>query len=510
MLALALLGGGVWWWLNRSARAPLATVKPVEPLPGNLLADDYSFEGERDSWSGAEAAPQAFLRSARAAVSGLYGMGVDLGADEWARARSKAVPVDAGKELVARAQLRADDGVGLRLGIEFGHGRDDPNQPAAFVAWSRPLEPGSRAASAVEIAADVPPGYDCARAVVDARSAGGGRAGFDDASLLVRGPAGKPAAEAGEARLFLHGDPHSLGLLARGERVLLSALEFVREGQVAAVPIAARADGARILVVPAPGEQASRRLTLLVDGDLAREGIATLGADKAAADAGYRSHGAGEFERAGVGTLLFGAGHDLVALRCSAPFSVKAVRGESGVHLALEFATAPGELGLQTDFRDERREAGNVAHAARAAERKGDLGDCLHQWRTLLDDYPFEEQLVKEAEEARARLVQQGLSELRLVRADIERARFFHLPELYQRCRDRALATGERYAGSEVDLEAHKLADGLAGDLSDARGARTAAERQRLAAILRALEATHSSGLAAEVQGALAKLGGSN
>jgi len=66
VLALALLGGGVWWWLNRSARAPEAIVKPVEPLPGNLLADDYSFEVEHDSWTGAEAAPQAFLRSARA------------------------------------------------------------------------------------------------------------------------------------------------------------------------------------------------------------------------------------------------------------------------------------------------------------------------------------------------------------------------------------------------------------------------------------------------------------
>ena len=508
VLALALLGGGVWWWLNRSARAPEAIVKPVEPLPGNLLADDYSFEVEHDSWTGAEAAPQAFLRSARAALSGLYGMGTELGQGEWARARSKWVAADAGKELLARAQLRADAGVALRLGIEFGHASPDPNQPAAFVAWSRPFDGLGNTASAVEFAADVPPGYDRAAVVLDARSAGGGRAAFDDAGLLVRGPAAKPAAEAGEARFFLHGDPHSLGLLARGERVLLSALEFVREAPLGAVPIAARADGARILVVPAPGEQASRKLTLLVDGDLARAGIATLGADKTAADSGYRSHGAGEFERAGVGTLLFGAGHDLVALRCSAPFSVKAQRGESGVHLALEFAEAPSELGLQTDFRDERREAGNVAHAARAAERKGDLGDCLRQWRTLLDDYPYEEQFVKEAEEARARLVQQGLGELKLVRDDIERARFFRLPELYQRCRDRALSTGERYAGSEVDLEAHKLAADLESDLSDARGARTAAERQRLNMILRALEATKSTGLAAEVQGALAKLGG--
>ncbi|MBK7641759.1 MAG: FHA domain-containing protein [Planctomycetes bacterium] len=455
VFVLAVAGAGVWWWLNRSARAPEATVKPVEVVPGNLLGDESSFEAERDSWSGAEGAPQAFLRSPRAAATGLYGMGTELGPDEWARARSKAVAAPAEKELVARASLRAGEGVRMRVGLEFGHAAADPGLCAPFIAWSRPAEEGS-GAGAVEIAADVPPGYDRACVVVDARSKSGARADFDDVSLLVRGPASKPAAEAGEARLLLHGDPHSLGLLARGARVLFSALEFVREGEAGAVSIAARADGARILVVPAPGEAASRHLSLLVDGDLAREGIASLGAEKSGKDSGYRSHGAGDFERAGVGTLLFGTGHDLVALRCGAPFSVKAVREESGVRVALEFAEAPAELALQTDFRDERREAGNVAHDARAAERKGDLGECLRLWKSLLDDYPFEELLVKEAEEARSRLVQQGLSELRLVRADIERAKFFRLPELYQRCRDRALAIGTRYAGSEVDGEAHE------------------------------------------------------
>jgi hypothetical protein len=508
VLALALVGGGVWWWLNRSSRAPTAAVKPVESPPGNLLADDYSFETERDSWSSAENAPQAFLRSSRAAVSGLYGMGVELAAGEWARALSKPVAAEAGKELAARAQLRCSAGVVLRLGLEFGHQPAGSEPSAGFVAWSRPLESGSGAA-ALEIAGDVPPGFDSVRVVVDARAQGGGRAEFDDASLCVRGAAGKPAAESGEARLYLHGDPHSLGLLARGTRVLLSELEFLGEGGLA-LPVAARADGARILVVPAPGEAAPRQLRLLVDGELARAGLATLGADKNAKDAGYRSHGGGEFERAGVGTLLFGSGHDLVALRCGAPFAVKAQREPGGVRLTLDFASAPGELGLQTDFRDERREAGNVAHDARAAERKGELGDCLRLWRTLLDDFPFEEQLVKEAEDARARLVQQGLSELRLVRADIERARFFHLPELYVRCRDRALAIGQHYGGSEVDLEAKDVAASLEGDLSGARQQQQAAERQRLAAILRALQSAQAGGLAGQVQDALTKLGGSD
>lgn len=506
VVALALAGGGVWWWLNRSGSAPAATVKPVEPVPGNLLADDYSFEGEHDGWSGVENAPQAFLRSSSAAATGNYGLAADLGRDEWARTRSKEVAVDPDKELVGRAALRVGDGAAVRLGIEFGHGLADAGQPAGFIAWSRTLQTASRTPSTVEIAASVPPGYDRARLVVDARAPAPGRALFDDGSLVLRGAAPKAVAEAGDARFLLHGDPPALGLLARGSRVLFSSFEFVSDSGEAQA-IAARADGARIAISPAGAQGQSRRVALLVDGDLARGGIATLGADKAAKDGGFRSHGSGDFERAGVGTLLFGSGRDLIALRTGAAVAAKGVREGAGVRVTLDFASAPGELGLQTDFREERKEAGNVAHDARAAEKKGDLGECLRQWALLLDNYPYEEQLVKDAQDSRARLVQQGLGELRTVKGQIERARFFRLPELYQQCRDQALAIGQRFAGSEVEEEARTIAASLESDLSGAESERRAAEARRLDAILRALRASQSSGLAAEVESALARVG---
>ncbi len=495
VLALALAGGGVWWWLNRSATAPSASVKAVEPVPGNLLADDYSFEGEHDGWSGVENAPQAFLRSSQAAVSGLYGLAAELGRDEWARTRSKEVAVDPEKELVGRAALRVGEGARLRLGIEFGHGLADPGQPAGFIAWSRTLSEPGRNATVVEISAGVPPGYDRARLVVDAHASGPGRASFDDGSLVVRGAAAKPVAEAGDARLFR-------------SRVLFSAFEFVPEsGEPLAV--AARADGTRISITTAAADARTRRVSLLVDGDLARGGIATLGADKNSKDGGFRSHGGGDFERGGVGALLFGSGRDLIALRTSTAVAAKGVREGSGVRVSLEFPAAPGELGLQTDFREERKEAGNVAHDARAAEKKGDLGECLRQWSLLLDNYPYEEQLVKEAQDTRARLVQQGLGELRKVKGQIERARFFRLPELYQKCRDDALAVGKRFSGSEVEEESRSVAAALESDLSGAESERRAAERKRLELILRALQASQSTGLAAEVESALARSGGS-
>ena len=117
VVALALVGGGVWYWLQGQQGGSEQRSRPVEPVIGNLLSEDYSFESERDNWSGVEGAPQAFLRNVAAAYSGDYGLSCDLGAQEWARTRSKLVTIGDDKELVASAQLRARGGVRVRLGL---------------------------------------------------------------------------------------------------------------------------------------------------------------------------------------------------------------------------------------------------------------------------------------------------------------------------------------------------------------------------------------------------------
>ena len=168
-------------------------------------------------------------------------------------------------------------------------------------------------------------------------------------------------------------------------------------------------------------------------------------------EGGYRIHGA-DFDRDGVTSVLLGKGNDLVAVHMDQPCRVRArVRGDG---MRLEIALADAGFRVQVDFTDERRQAGDLAYAARGAERDGQLGDCLAAWAELLERYPYQEALVVEAEGVRGRLVQEGLLALQGVRAEIERASFFRLVELYRSCRDRAHAAGARYAACEVDSQA--------------------------------------------------------
>jgi hypothetical protein len=159
-----------------------------------------------------------------------------------------------------------------------------------------------------------------------------------------------------------------------------------------------------------------------------------------------------------------------------------------------------GEVSIQLDFAEDRKKAGDLAYAARNAEKKGDLGECLAKWSELLNEVPFDDALVAEGDQKRASLVQQGLSELQAVRVEVDRAKFFRLVDLDRRCKSRALAVGAKYKGSEVDAEAQRIAAAIDVDLVGLEADLARAERARLEGILAALEATKSTGLAAEVR----------
>jgi hypothetical protein len=99
----------------------------------------------------------------------------------------------------------------------------------------------------------------------------------------------------------------------------------------------------------------------------------------------------------------------------------------------------------------------------------------------------------------RGRLVQAGLLELQEVRAEIERASFFRLVELYRSCRAQATSVGDRYAGSEVETEASVLVEAVDSELVLLEVDLDADEVSRLQAIHFVLKASDSPGLAGEV-----------
>ena len=131
--------------------------------------------------------------------------------------------------------------------------------------------------------------------------------------------------------------------------------------------------------------------------------------------------------------------------------------------------------------------AATLADRARQAERDRELGPALAAWGELLDKFPFERKLVSEASEARARLIQNGLGQVDELRREMERARFFKLPELFRKGGERARSIAAQYRGSEVEREAEKVATQCQMAMTELAFGSNAGLEQRLKGVLEAL-----------------------
>lgn len=512
-LVLVAAGVGAWLWL-RPSRGATDAVAAVEAVPGNLLAAGYSFEADHDPFEAVESAPAAFLPNANARASGSQGVRAELAAGEWAAHRSATFRAGAERTIRAQAALRTRGEAEARVGVEFSAAESAEGETDARVApvtaWSAPVR-GQDGFAVAQIGAPVPPGYGAARVVVLARATGadsGGVVDADDVSAVEVAGGGTSSIALAGATLDLHGEPPVAAQLSRVDRVLLNGLAFTRApaataGTLAAVheaaPLAARVDGAGI-VLTAEGGAKPARLVLRVEGAFA-SGIASIGKD------GYRTAGSTP-ELEAVTSLLLGRGVDLVRVGLPGPCTVRGTREGSAIVLAVELGNLEPKVVLQLDFSADKGAAEDLAHAARGAEKKGELGAAVAKWRELLDKFPYEATLVEEAEATRAKLVQQGLAEVREVRAEAERARFFALPGMFASTRARALAIAGRFAGSEVEADAKQLAEALDAEVATLRRDTDRAERDRLTAMLAVLEKRGAQGLAQELRERLAALEG--
>lgn len=491
-LLLVLVGGaaGAWFYFGGASEASGAGPRPATPAADNLLGGDYSFEAETDGWEAAEGAPAAFLRGAEGRVSGGLGLEVELAGGDFALHRSREIRAEPGRILTARAKLKVEGAANGQVGIDV----------AGAIAWSTPLagtRPGGSGFETVEVTTLVPPGRETVRVLLLASADGAGTVAADDAELVIGNPEGESASGARKIavrdyELVLLGDPARGAVLTRFGKTLLSLVAFAEGSSIpdtaAAVPMTVRPAETRLVLASTAGSAAA---CIRAEPGLVRAGLATIGED------GYSTHGL-DFERSGVTSLLFGKGAELVRVVFAAPVAVQGVAEDASSRV-----TARGEIAeivLQLDFTEDRKQAGDLAHAARNAEKKGDLGGCLARWAELLNGFPFDAELVQEAEAKRAALVQQGLSELQAVRSEIERAEFFKLVDLYRQCRNRALAVGTRFAGSEVEVEASRVVEEANQHLAGFEAELSRVEQQRLRAILAGLEARKAAGLAAKVR----------
>ena len=503
VLVLALAAGGfvAWQRLGGGAERGLRA-RPVVAVEGNLLPEDFSFEERAGAaWTPTENAPAALGAGSSWSSSGTSGYGADLAAGEWARSASPEVRCRAGRTLVVGASAWADGGE-ARLGLSFSASAGD--RPSAVV-WSAPLV--DLEGEPVELRAAVPTGFDRARVLLRAAAPGApaqgeepGRAvasvGFDDVAV-VAADGGGPDAKLAEYELFLAGEPPVSGVLQRIDRPALSSIAVATraagapQSGLGVAPLAAQAaeKGMKLTVGSAPGE---RVLVVLVPTELASQGIATTGAG------GYARRGVA-FEDPSVDGILVGADVSLIRLGFGAGLRAEGRPTEGGFLLEVDLGELD-EVELQLAFQDERAEAMRLAASARDADRERRLGQAIATWTTLLDRYPYESVRVREAEDRRARLVQQGLAEVRDVRRQEEEALFFELVDLHRECRAKARALAARYAGSEVEQAAHELVAEIDVELARLEGAGGREHAQRLAAIRSVLEQSGAQALAAHVQ----------
>jgi hypothetical protein len=544
VIVLLLIAGGVTWFLLHSESGQAARVRPVVAVPGNLLAAGYSFEEDDDGWRSDDRATGGFYETPGASYSGEVGVEADLVAGEWAAFGSTWIDTSAGRRLTVRAFARADGALDASLGIELGNRADEDRAdeydeestgqraptPGPALAWA-PVTEGA-GWTELELQLDVPPGYDRTRVLLrgDAHNAGadsadndGGAVAFDDVSLVSSGATAAPAVEIADIELWALGTPASQLLFKTLDALLVTGLtasvpiappESPTEGENGADAAgggrrlggltlgAATATGTTVTVDGLPAG-ADVSLTLRAESVLAGASVATIGTGGTGGTGGYRTHGA-SFEREQVDSLLVSGGRDLVRIGFSDPVTVRGAGGRGGVELEVMLGRGRS-FEVQLDFGEERKRAEDIAHEARKAHRNGDLGPTLELWAELLDGFPFESGLVAEAEATRGEVIRAGMLEVRSIRDEVERARFFQLADLFRQCRESAAAIAERYAPSEVEDAAYEVVAELDIELATLEQGSGADEIARLESIAAGLESAGSEKLAEQVRSYVAQ-----
>ena len=487
IVVLLAAGGVAAWFLLSKGKGEEAAVA-VEPVPGNLVADGSFEDPDSEPWEGAEAAPVALFVDASAAASGAVGLGCALEGGEWTFAASPDFPVRAHRGLSLDLQLAVTGDVVGRAGLEL---LPEEEGLASTLAWAPAVPGGDGAFEPVHLAFEVPQGFGRARVVVAALAEGaGGSIAVDDVVCLAGGDEKGSGASFEEYELRVLGDPGSTAQLLRSGRVLFPEIALSQwnpsgpgDPGLAGDPSATwRVEGIDngLNLLPQSTSAAKGVLTLdVLRGDDAS--FATLGAG------GYRDH-AGDFERDGVTDLLIGSGVNRIRVGFDAPARLDAVQRGPVVRLRIELSSL-GAIAFQLTFRAERQEAARLARAAREAESSGKAGVAITTWSKLLDRFPFEAELVAEAQASRARLEAVGYAELEGLRREFERARFFELADLFEEQRLAALDLAERFEGSATEAAARELASALEAEREKVGGHDQKVQRDALAAVRAALAA---------------------
>jgi len=467
-------------------------------------------DGRFDDWSDAPEAPTRFAPTGASLT-------VQLDVDEWALARGPLVPAGAGASVAAEASRAVGGRARGRLGVEL-----ETSAGERLLVWGSTLGvTGERGGTGeteehdASLGLPLPEGFVGARAVLAAAAArsGGTFSGFEP--RLVVGPdAAAPQASFEEHRVDPAQPAARLIVQSRGRATLVvSGLEEWSDAGARERGVSWSATaGERGLSLRPSAALEGMRIAFGTPGAAGRAGVdgqAVEGADAGAegwiatlGPGGHRSHGSA-FEVEAATAVVVGVQDEVRCLRFAAP---TALRGRI-VAGALEIVAEPGgELELQLAFAEEHALARDLGTRARRAEERGATGEALVLWSRLLDEVPFERATFERAEAARGRLVAAGLARVEELRAELEDAAFFALPELHHRAAERAAELEAEWSGTEVAAGAAELRARIEERLIVLEAEALRARRDGLRAILAAREVAGSEALSRRVEGVLDEL----
>lgn len=465
LVLLVGLGAAGAWVAMADPFGDDVTVELPEPAADNLLGDAWSFEttesgGAGSRWTPTANSPGGFAFVQAAAVSGERGALADTPDAGWVKIVSQQ-PVRVDRDAVLELSATAS-GDALQLFVRLeGDGLPTLDLPVA--GGSGALRGECR----------VLPGYRTAR--VGLAAIGGGA--MDDVVLrqLPSSPAPSESLGIFQVRTGAEG---GLSVLRGDELVLRVEPPAVRlpDGRMAPGSASwmvagdqrslALVDGTRVAVEGGTSSTAAdgglrytRRLSGIPAGStVVNQGL--LSGSLAEAPVGLRSSRGyefftGDFRVDDIDALFLGRTQDRLELRLSGSFTAQVShRPDGSVALSLERpAGSPhdGSVVLAAEFTDQRVAAQQTYDDAVRHERAGDLGAALRACERVAQEFPYDEQVLAQAQQLRARLQARMQARLDQLDADLDDALFLGSAARCREVRDEALAAADAWSGSEAE-----------------------------------------------------------
>jgi len=200
---------------------------------------------------------------------------------------------------------------------------------------------------------------------------------------------------------------------------------------------------------------------------------------------------------------LWGGSLTRAFVRWPEPATVQVASDDAkGLRFTLPFR---GVLELELGFQDQGVRAKNLARIGRDARAAHELGKALRAFGEVIRSVPFDEQALREAQQARAELLRDAEMSLQDLRSAFQEADAFGYQGLYVDVLSRIEEVAKVYEGTEFEPQLAELRRKVEDRYNERQVARNEEQAKRLRALQEALVADKLPGLAKLVEGYLNK-----